>query len=150
MPSSVFVDPGNGDVYVSDGESRNGNRRIAVIDRYGAFLRQWQPEGMQTVHCLTVSADGWVYVCNREGSRIQVYDKMDAFARNIDVPWKPATPPANGDVKESGGSAVALALSRDSAQRMRSLHAALSMDAAPTATGDAARQALLAALAKMR
>jgi len=49
----------NGDVYVSDGESRNGNRRIAVIDRRGTFLRQWRPEGMQTVHCMTVSADGW-------------------------------------------------------------------------------------------
>ena len=33
MPSSVFVDRTNGDVYVSDGESRNGNRRIAVFDR---------------------------------------------------------------------------------------------------------------------
>jgi hypothetical protein len=35
-------------------------------------------------------------------------------------------------------------------QVMRSLHAALSMDASPTATGEAARQALLSALAKMR
>jgi sugar lactone lactonase YvrE len=118
MPSSLFVDPKNGDVYVSDGESRNGNRRIAVIDRHGTFLRQWQPEGMQTVHCLAVSADGWVYVCNREGSRIQVYDKMGAFARNIDVPWKPYTPPVNGDPKESGGSVVSLELSRDAGQRL--------------------------------
>src|SRR5206468_1203245 len=51
-PSSLFIDPKNGDVYVSDGESRNGNRRIAVLDRQGTFLRQWQPEGMQTVHCM--------------------------------------------------------------------------------------------------
>jgi hypothetical protein len=35
-------------------------------------------------------------------------------------------------------------------QVMRSLHTALSMDAAPTATGEAARQSLLSALAKMR
>jgi DNA-binding beta-propeller fold protein YncE len=118
MPSSLFVDPKNGDVYVSDGESRNGNRRIAVMDRHGTFLRQWQPEGMQTVHCMTVSADGWVYVCNREGSRIQVYDKMGAFARNIDVPWKPYTPPASGGLKESGGSVVSLELSRDPGQRL--------------------------------
>jgi len=118
MPSSLFVDPKNGDVYVSDGESRNGNRRIAVFDRQGTFLRQWQPEGMQTVHCLAVSADGWVYVCNREGSRIQVYDKNGVFAKNIDVPWKPYTPPANGELKESGGSAVSLELSRDAGQRL--------------------------------
>ena len=117
MPSSLFVDPKNGDVYVSDGESRNGNRRIAVFDRHGTFLRQWQPDGMQTVHCMAVSTDGWVYVCNREGSRIQVYDKMGAFAKHIDVPWKPITPSANGEAKESGGSAVSLELSRDPAQR---------------------------------
>jgi hypothetical protein len=35
-------------------------------------------------------------------------------------------------------------------QVMRSLHAALSMETAPTATGEAARQTLLSALAKMR
>jgi hypothetical protein len=35
-------------------------------------------------------------------------------------------------------------------QVMRSLHAALSMEVAPTTTGEAARQALLSALAKMR
>jgi DNA-binding beta-propeller fold protein YncE len=118
MPSSLFVDPKNGEVFVSDGEGRNGNRRVAVFDRQGAFLRQWQPEGMQTVHCMTVSADGWVYVCNRESARIQVYDRNGAFAKNIEVPWKPVTPPADGTVKESGGSAVSLDLSRDPGQRL--------------------------------
>ena len=113
-PSSIWVDPQNGDVYVSDGESRGTNRRVAVIDRTGKFLRQWQPEGMEYVHCLTVDRDGLVYICNREGSRIQVYDKMGQFIKNIDTPWKPVTPPADGKLKQSGGSAVALALSRDS------------------------------------
>jgi DNA-binding beta-propeller fold protein YncE len=117
MPSSIFVDPQNGDVYISDGESRNGNRRVAVMDKSGTFLRQWQPEGMQTVHCLAVSNDGLVYVCNREGSRIQLYDKMGKFLKNIDVPWKPDTPPADGKIKESGGSAVALVFSRDKNQQ---------------------------------
>src|ERR1700682_1566459 len=55
MPSSIFVDPQNGDVYVSDGEGAGGNRRIAVTDREGKFLRQWQPEGMKTVHCMSVA-----------------------------------------------------------------------------------------------
>src|SRR6266849_6174306 len=65
MPSSIFVDRQNGDVYVADGESRGGNRRVAVMDQNGKFLRQWQPDGMQTVHCMTVANDGSVYVCNR-------------------------------------------------------------------------------------
>jgi DNA-binding beta-propeller fold protein YncE len=118
MPSSIFVDPKNGDVYVSDGESRDGNRRVAVMDRTGKFLRQWQPEGMETVHCLTVANDGLVYVCNREGERIQVYDRMGNFIKNIEVPWKPYTPPPDGKPKASGGSAVSIELSRDSNQRL--------------------------------
>ena len=117
MPSSIFVDPGNGDVYVADGEGRGSNRRIAVMDRRGTFLRQWQPEGMQTVHCMSVASDGLVYVCNREGARLQVYDKMGRFLRNIEIPWKPYTPPSDGTIKESGGAAVSLDLSRDAQQR---------------------------------
>jgi hypothetical protein len=54
MPSSIFVDRQNGDVYVSDGESQGGNRRVAVFDANGNFLRQWLPEGMTTVHCMTI------------------------------------------------------------------------------------------------
>jgi len=61
-----------------------------------------------------VDRDGLVYVCNREESRIQVYDKMGHFIRNIEAPWKPVTSPPDGKLKQSGGSAVALALSRDS------------------------------------
>jgi DNA-binding beta-propeller fold protein YncE len=118
MPSSIFVDRQNGDVYVSDGEGRNGNRRIAVLDRSGRFLRQWQPDGMETVHCLTMGNDGMVYVCNREGARVQVYDKMGNFKRNIEVPWTPVTPPADGKVTQSGGSAVAIDFSPDPAQRL--------------------------------
>ncbi len=117
MPASIFVDPPNDDVYVADGEGSGGNRRIAVMDRNGKFLRQWQPEGMRTVHCMIVSTDGLVYVCNRQASRIQVYDKLGNFKKNIETPWTPYTAPPDGNPKESGGAAVALDLSRDSKQR---------------------------------
>ncbi len=118
MPSSIFVDPANGDVYVSDGEGTGGNQRIAVMDKDGKFLRQWHPEGMQTVHCMSVANDGLVYVCNREGSRIQVYDKQGGFKKNIEVRWTPFTMPADGKAKETGGSAVAMDFSRDRNQRL--------------------------------
>jgi hypothetical protein len=118
MPSSIFVDRQNGDVYVSDGEGAGGNRRIAVMDRDGKFLRQWQPEGMETVHCMTAANDGLVYVCNRQQSRIQVYDKMGNFKKNIEVPWKPYTTPPDGKRTETGGSAVSLDFSPDSNQRL--------------------------------
>jgi DNA-binding beta-propeller fold protein YncE len=118
MPSSIFVDRQNGDVFVSDGEGAGGNRRVAVMDRTGKFLRQWQPAGMETVHCLTMARDGLVYVCNRQGSRIQVYDKMGNLKNTINVPWTPVTPPADGKIAESGGSVVAIDFSPDSAQRL--------------------------------
>jgi DNA-binding beta-propeller fold protein YncE len=111
MPSSIYVDRQNGDVYVSDGEGAGGNRRISVLDAAGRFLRQWQPDGMQTVHCMTIGSDGLVYVCNRDGSRIQVYDRMGALKRTIAVPWKAVTP--YGDGLAFGGSAVAIDFSPD-------------------------------------
>jgi DNA-binding beta-propeller fold protein YncE len=116
MPSSIYVDRQNGDVYVSDGEGRGGNRRVAVFDANGNFLRQWQPEGMETVHCMTIADDGTVYVCNRGGARIQLYDKMGSFKRSIELPWKPFTPPADGKVEESGGATVAIDFSHDAGQ----------------------------------
>src|SRR5258705_8940055 len=111
MPSSIYVDRQNGDVYVSDGEGAGSNRRIAVFDSGGKFLRQWQPAGMETVHCMTIGNDGLVYVCNRNGSAIQVSDKMGAGKRTIQVPWTPVTPPAGGSAAAFGGGAVAVRLS---------------------------------------
>jgi len=112
-PASVYVDPENGDVYVADGEGRGTNRRIAVMDREGRFLRQWQPEGMETVHCMAGASDGFIYVCNRENSRIQVYDQSGSFIRNIEVPWRPYTPLVDGETRREAGAATSLALSRD-------------------------------------
>jgi len=117
MPSSIFVDRGNGDIYVADGESTNSNRRIAVMDRDGKFLRQWKPEGMQSVHCLTIGNDGLVYVCNRQNARIQVYDKVGDLKRTIDLPWKPFTVPADGQIKQFGGATVAIDFSPDPEQK---------------------------------
>jgi len=113
MPSSIFVDRGNGDVYVSDGEGANSNRRIAVMDKTGTFLRQWQPADMDVVHCMTIAKDGLVYVCNRTGSKIQIYDKMGNLKKTIDVPWAPVTPPADGKITQSGGAVVAIDFSPD-------------------------------------
>jgi hypothetical protein len=118
MPSSIFVDRGNGDVYVSDGEGAGSNRRVAVLDKDGKFLRQWKLEDMQTVHCLNMGRDGMVYVCNRLGSQLRVYDKMGNLKRTIALPWTPVTPPKEGVPKESGGAVVAIDFSPDPQQRL--------------------------------
>src|SRR6266566_1697515 len=117
MPSSIFVDRQDGDVYVSDGEGGGTNRRIAVMDKDGKFLRQWKQEDMETVHCLTMSRDGMVYVCNRQGSQLRMFDKMGNLKRTIDLPWTPVTPPKTGTIKQSGGAVVAIDFSPDPAQK---------------------------------
>ena len=117
MPASLYVDPQNGEVFVADGENTGGNRRIAVLDRNGEFLRQWQPD-TETVHCMDAAKDGLVYVCNRLGDRLQVYDKTGKFVRNIEIPWAPVTPRTDGKLKASGGAAVSIAFSSDVNQRL--------------------------------
>jgi hypothetical protein len=118
MPSSIYVDRGDGDVYVSDGEGAGSNRRVAVLDKDGKFLRQWKIEDMQTVHCLNMGRDGMVYVCNRLGSQLRVYDKMGNLKRTMALPWTPVTPPKEGTPKESGGAVVAIDFSPDPQQRL--------------------------------
>lgn len=92
-PAGLAVDPDNGDIYIADGY---GNRRIAVFDAEGNYLRQWgrqatpaeSREGVggafaQVVHCVSISNEGLVYVCDRMGDRIHVFDKQGEFVRNI-------------------------------------------------------------------
>jgi hypothetical protein len=93
LPSAVAVEPGTGEIYISDGY---GNRRVAVFDRNGKFLRQWGRQATRTetetgvpgvfsevVHCVTISNAGLVYVCDRQGNRVQVFDRQGNFQRNI-------------------------------------------------------------------
>jgi len=120
-PAAVIVDPANGDVYVADGY---GNRRVAVFDRQGQFLRQWGRQATQeetekgvggvfaqVVHCITMSRTGLLYVCDRQGDRVQVFDKAGTFVRNI---WIRTGTPKLPDPR---GTAWGVAFSRDPEQR---------------------------------
>ena len=95
-PMGVAVDPANGDVYIADG---GGNRRVAVFDRAGKFMRQFGRQATKeeaeagaggaftgVVNSLVLSSDGLLYVGDRDGKRIQVFDKMGNFKMNISVP----------------------------------------------------------------
>jgi DNA-binding beta-propeller fold protein YncE len=92
-PADIAVDPANGDIYIADGY---GNRRIVVFDRNGGYLRQWgeaaTPEEaasgvggkfLETVHAVVLGRDGNVYVSDRKGDRIQVFDRHGTFLRNL-------------------------------------------------------------------
>ena len=67
-------------------------------------------------HCLRLSNDGLVYVCDREADRIQVFDQQGNFIKNIFVSFAPLSP-IEGRNSGSRGTAVVLAFSSDVAQR---------------------------------
>jgi DNA-binding beta-propeller fold protein YncE len=95
-----------------------------VFDRQGQFLRQWGRQATQeetdkgvggafaqVVHCITMSRAGLLYVCDRQGDRVQVFDKAGTFVRNI---WIRTGTPKLPDPR---GTAWGVAFSRDPEQR---------------------------------
>lgn len=120
-PAGIACDPENGDVYFADGY---GNRRVVVFDKNGKFLRQWgqqaTPEEMESgvggvfaevVHSVDISKEGLVYIGDRQGDRVQVFDKMGNFKRNI---WVRTGAPALPDKR---GTAWWTAFSADREQK---------------------------------
>jgi len=127
-PSGITIDPKSGDIYVADGESPGGNHRVVVFDREGQFLRQWEPHRTEAevgdafapvLHCVTMDKDGSIYVCDRQAHRIQVFDKMGNFQKNIPVKFEPMSPLPLGPDHHPGelGSAVSVGFSRDPGEK---------------------------------
>ncbi len=121
MPSAIVTDPANGDIYVSDGY---GNRRIAVFDESGKFLRQWGRQATdeetqqgvpgvfaEVVHCIAMSNAGLIYACDRQGNRVQVFRKDGTFVRSIPIPNK------SGKLPDKRGTAWWVAFSPDPEQK---------------------------------
>ena len=99
-PTGIVVDAETNEVFVADGYR---NRRVVVFDAdTGVYKRHWgaygkqPPDGPQggspadpdgrleqfaTVHCLVMSNDGLLYVCDRANNRIQVFQKDGTFVR---------------------------------------------------------------------
>lgn len=139
-PGGIAVDRANADVYVSDGEEPGSNHRVAVFDHDGHFLRQWilkrtkaeeeagaGDDFMQVPHCVTIGKDALVYVCDRRGDRVQVFDKMGKFEKNIPVPYEEMSrsrmnygrrtqPPGPGNLPRAWGTAGWVVFSPDQVQ----------------------------------
>ena len=103
-PTGIVVDAETNEVFVADGYR---NRRVVVFDAdTGAYKRHWgaygkqPPDGPQggapvegpydpdviseqfaTVHCLMMSRDGLLYICDRRNNRIQVFQKDGTFVQ---------------------------------------------------------------------
>jgi hypothetical protein len=100
--ADIFVDTARNEIYVADGYL---NRRVVKFNATtGAFIRGWGaygnppvdlPEGEpqppdpdgpyfnRPVHCVVVSNDGIVYVCDRVNNRIQTFDRNGNFLRQL-------------------------------------------------------------------
>ena len=125
-PAHMMMDPKAQELYVADGY---GNKRVVVFDaKSGAYKRHWGAYGAQPsddkqppydpsqpparqfgnpVHCVRLSNDGKVYVCDRVNNRIQVFEHSGKFVQEFRV--EPATL-ANGSVWD-------MVLSHDAAQK---------------------------------
>jgi DNA-binding beta-propeller fold protein YncE len=98
LPSGVAVLK-NGNIIVTDGY---GNNRVVMFDKNGKFLKQVgrgaggpgdKGKGAgewDLPHKLAVDAQENLYIIDREGHRLQVYDKNLNYLREISVPgWYP-------------------------------------------------------------
>ena len=126
----VFVDPKNDDIYVAN----SGNHGVVVFDRNGQFLRQWALENTKPAkaegeppdetrrfspHCIMLSNDDLVYVCDRLGDQAQVFDKMGKFQKsiNIDFEQRSKSPKRPGHHAAGWSTVMHLAFSPDPAQK---------------------------------
>jgi len=80
-PTEMVPAP-SGDLYVSDGYR---NSRVHRFSAQGALLSSWgtpgkeEPGEFHLPHSLWVDPEGFVYVCDRENSRIQVFNANGKF-----------------------------------------------------------------------
>ncbi|MEO8250620.1 MAG: hypothetical protein ABI589_14760 [Burkholderiales bacterium] len=122
-PAHMELDAATDELYVADGY---GNRRVIVFDATsGKYKRHWgaygkkpddakiphfdsdSPQFGNPVHCVRLTKDELVYVCDRMNNRIQVFRKNGEFVRQF--VYEPET--------RGSGSTWDLIPSEDPAQR---------------------------------
>src|SRR5882672_8229107 len=98
-PAHMEIDAQANELYVADGY---GNKRVIVFDATtGAYKRHWgaygktpsdeklpmynanSPQFTNPVHCVRLSRDGLVYVCDRANNRVQVFKKDGTFVKQF-------------------------------------------------------------------
>ena len=133
QPADTFVHAATNELFVADGY---GNRRVIVFDAdSGRFRRMWgafgnmptdaapnpappdaDPKGadqfVQPVHAARVSKDGFVYVSDRGGKRVQVFRLDGTYVAQVFIGRECKAPECG-----NGSTAASTAFSTDPAQR---------------------------------
>ena len=70
----------NGDVFVADGHTADGNNRIVKFSRDGRFILSWGMTGsgpgeFLVPHALAIDSQGRIFVGDRDNNRIQIFDQ---------------------------------------------------------------------------
>ena len=124
--AKIWVDPKTNEAYVADGYR---NKRVAVLDAdTGKMKRYWgaygnkpsdadlgkydpkaapQQQFRNPVHCVERTEDGLVYVCDRQGDRLQVFKPDGTFVKEA---WFAKETLASGSTWD-------IAFSKDPAQK---------------------------------
>jgi len=98
-PAHMQIDAAANELYIADGY---GNKRVIVLDAAsGVYKRHWgaygkapsddklplynpqSPQFANPVHCVRLSNDGLVYVCDRANNRVQVFKKDGTFVKQF-------------------------------------------------------------------
>jgi len=98
-PAHMEIDAATNELYIADGY---GNKRVIVLDAgSGVYKRHWgaygkapsdeklplynpqSPQFANPVHCVRLSNDGLVYVCDRANNRVQVFKKDGTFVKQF-------------------------------------------------------------------
>ena len=125
-PAKIFVDKQTNEVYVADGY---GNHRVIVYDaETGKYKRHWGAYGKKPddadagpynpdaappqqfrnpVHCVELSVDRLLYVCDRANDRIQVFKPDGTFVKEAFINKRTL----------GSGSVWDIAFSRDAQQK---------------------------------
>ena len=91
QPTHVAVDKRNGDLFVSDGYY---NARVHKFSPDGQHLFSWGESGtdegqFNLPHNIATDQDGWVYVADRENSRVQLFTPNGEFKTSWDFVNRP-------------------------------------------------------------
>jgi len=132
-PADAFVHADTNELFVADGY---GNRRVIVFDAdTGSFKRMWgafgnvptdgepdtamadadeqgAPQFVQPVHAARVSKDGFVYVSDRGGKRVQVFTLDGTYVEQVFIGRECVAPECG-----NGTTAASTAFSTDPEQQ---------------------------------